>query len=210
MDPLLWETNWVWGLPLIVLTSVVHVLGLGIINETVVHALRGRTAHRHFTAMFAAAMSLTVLLATLLHAFEAALWAAAYRLLSALPDAKTAMLYSLSAITTYGHASALLAEHWRLLGALEALNGVLLFGLSTAFLFALIQGIWPPGSRRKRLKAMIRQKAKNHQGSAVPVRRVREDVVSSSVPGASSCGDASPGADPWEPARLGRAINPQR
>ena len=22
MDPLLWETNWVWGLPLIVLTSV--------------------------------------------------------------------------------------------------------------------------------------------------------------------------------------------
>jgi hypothetical protein len=153
MDPLLWKTNWVWGLPLIVLTSVVHVLGLGIINETVVHALRGRTAHRHFTAMFAAAMSLTVLLATLLHALEAALWAATYLLLGALPDAKTAMLYSLSAVTTYGHASALLAEHWRLLGALEALNGMLLFGLTTAFLFALIQEIWPPGSGRKRFKA---------------------------------------------------------
>ena len=110
------------GLPLIVLTSVLHVLGLGLINETVVRALRRRTTHRHSTARFAVAMSLTVLLATVLHALEAALWAAAYLLLGALPDAKTAILYSLSAVTTYGHASALLAVHWRLLGALEALE----------------------------------------------------------------------------------------
>ena len=153
MDPLLWETNWVWGLPLIVLTSVLHVLGLGLINETVVRALRRRTTQRHSTARFAVAMSLTVLLATVLHALEAALWAAAYLLLGALPDAKTAILYSLSAVTTYGHASALLAVHWRLLGALEALNGMLLFGLTTAFLFALIQEVWPRGSRRGRAQA---------------------------------------------------------
>jgi len=153
MDPLLWETNWVWGLPLIVLTSVVHVLGLGLINETVVGALSGRKAYRHFTVMFATAMSLTILLATFLHALEGTLWAAAYRLLGALPDARAAMLYSLSALTTYGHASALLAEHWKLLGALEALNGMLLFGLTTAFLFALIQAVWPRGSRRGRSKA---------------------------------------------------------
>ena len=152
MDPLIWKADWVWGLPLIVLTSVVHVLGLGLINETVVRALSGRTAHRRFTAMFAAAMSLTILLATALHTIEAALWAAAYRFLGALPDTKAAMLYSLSAVTTYGHASALLPEHWRLLGALEALNGILLFGLTTAFLFALIQEGWPPGSRRRRLQ----------------------------------------------------------
>jgi len=153
MEPLIWKANWMWGLPLIVLTSVVHVLGLSLINETVVRALRDSTAHRHFTARFAMAMSLTVLLATLLHALEATLWAAAYRLLGALPDAGTAMLYSLSAVTTYGHASALLAEPWRLLGALEALNGILLFGLTTAFLFALIQEVRPPGNRRERLEA---------------------------------------------------------
>jgi hypothetical protein len=58
--------------------------------------------------------------------------------------------------------------------------------------------------------SMIRQKAKSHQGSAVPVLRAREGVVSLSAPGASSCGDASPGADTWEQARLGRAINPLR
>jgi hypothetical protein len=51
------------------------------------------------------------------------------------------MLYSLSALTTYGHASALLSDHWKMLGALEALNGVMLFGLTTAFLFAMIQGL---------------------------------------------------------------------
>ena len=57
------------------------------------------------------------------------------------------MLYSLSAITSYGHAQIFLDPQWQLLGALEALNGVILFGLTTAFLFALIQKIWPLGSR---------------------------------------------------------------
>jgi hypothetical protein len=59
------------------------------------------------------------------------------------------MLYSLSALTTYGHASSSLTEHWRMLGALEALNGMLLFGLTTAFLFAMIQQVWPLGSRQR-------------------------------------------------------------
>jgi hypothetical protein len=52
------------------------------------------------------------------------------------------MLYSLSAITSYGHASLFLKEHWQLMGALEALSGTLLFGLTTAFLFAMIREVW--------------------------------------------------------------------
>ena len=51
-------------------------------------------------------------------------------------------LYSLSAMTSYGHANLDLEEHWQLLGALEALNGMLLFGLTTAFLFGVIQRAW--------------------------------------------------------------------
>lgn len=129
------------------LTSVVHVLGLGLINEKVVRALSGRMDHRHFTAMFAVGMSLTILLATVLHALEAILWAAAYLVLGALTDARSAMLYSLGALTTYGHANVFLAPHWQLMGALEALNGMLLFGLTTAFLFAMIQAVWPLGRR---------------------------------------------------------------
>jgi hypothetical protein len=139
--PVTWAANWAWGVPLIVLNSVVHVLGLAFINKNVDSAMRGRMHHRHFIPLFAAAMSVTVLLVTVLHLIEAAVWAAAYVLLAALPDPRAAMLYSLSALTTYGHASALLPDHWKMLGALEALNGWLLFGLTTAFLFAMIQGL---------------------------------------------------------------------
>jgi hypothetical protein len=57
------------------------------------------------------------------------------------------MLYSLSALTTYGHANIFLEDKWQMMGALEALNGMLLFGLTTAFLFAMIQRVWPTGRR---------------------------------------------------------------
>ena len=148
-----WNANWAWGLPLIVLNVVLHVLGLGLINEKVVRALSARVDRRHFTLMFALAMSMTIVLATLLHGIEAVVWAAAYRLLGALPDNRSAMLYSLDALTSYGHANIFLADHWRLMGALEALNGMMLFGLTTAFLFALIQQVWPVGSRERHSKS---------------------------------------------------------
>jgi hypothetical protein len=86
-------------------------------------------------------MGATTLLVILLHALEAAIWAAAYRLLGALPDNKSAMLYSLNAITSYGHTNLNLEEHWHLMGALEALNGWLLFGLTTAFLFGVLEKV---------------------------------------------------------------------
>jgi hypothetical protein len=57
------------------------------------------------------------------------------------------MLYSLSALTTYGHANIFLDTKWQMMGALEALNGMLLFGLTTAFLFAMIQRVWPAANR---------------------------------------------------------------
>ncbi len=57
------------------------------------------------------------------------------------------MLYSLNAITTYGHSDVALSGHWQLMGALEALNGMLLFGLSTAFLYGILQRVWPSAPR---------------------------------------------------------------
>ena len=147
-----WRANWLWGLPLIVLNVLIHVLGLGFVNDKVVGILDGAMDRRHYTTRFAVAMSVTVLLATVLHALEAALWALAYVALGALPDVKSGMLYSLSALTTYGHARLHLALHWRMLGALEALNGMLLFGLTTAFLFSMIQRVWPLGQRRGHLE----------------------------------------------------------
>ena len=148
-----WNANWAWSLPLIVLNLVIHVIGLGLINESVVRFLSGATEHHRFMPTFAVVMGAAGLLATVLHGIEAATWAAAYRLLGALPDTKSAMLYSLSAITSHGHVDLFLKEQWQLMGALEALNGMLLFGLTTAFLFAMIQKVWPLGSRGWHRKA---------------------------------------------------------
>ena len=133
---------------MILLTVVIHVFGLALINDGVIQVLRRTAERRSFTFRFAIVMAVAVLFATALHAVEAAAWAGAFRFLGAVPDAKSAMLYSLNAMTTYGHESVSLEQHWQMMGALEALNGMLLFGLTTAFLFAMIQKIWQ--SRRRR------------------------------------------------------------
>ena len=145
--PGLWYDDWAWSLPLIVLTVVIHVLGLGLFTDRTVPALSGMIGRGHRTATFIVEMGATVLLATILHGVEAMIWAVAYLVLGALPSARSAMLYSLSSMTTYGHAHVFLEERWQLMGALEALNGIILFGMTTAFLFAAIQRTWPLGRR---------------------------------------------------------------
>ena len=54
------------------LTSVIHVFGLGLINERIVQSLGVRVDRRRPT--FPATMSVAVLFATHLHTFEATLW----------------------------------------------------------------------------------------------------------------------------------------
>ena len=93
-----WHANWAWGMPLIIINVVIHVLGLGLINERILQVLRA-VNQRHFTGAFAVVMGVVALLATILHGMEGMVWAAAYRLLGALPDIHSAVLYSLSAIT---------------------------------------------------------------------------------------------------------------
>ena len=147
--PVSWRANWAWGLPLIVLTVLVHALCLGLINQKAGRVFTDMTERHHPTVVFAVVMGTTTLLATSLHAVEAGIWAMFYRFLGAMPDFKTAMLYSLNAITSYGHESLFLEPHWQLMGAIEALNGCLLFGLTTAFLFGIIQKIWVLGQASK-------------------------------------------------------------
>ncbi len=142
-----WHADWAWSLPLIVSTVVIHVFGLGFIDEHVVRLLGTIMRRRRFTTAFAVVIGLVALLVTILHAIEGAAWAIAYQLLGALPDNRSAMLYSFGAMTTYGHTNVFLEDHWQLMGTLEALNGMILFGLTTAFLFAMIQRVWPLGRR---------------------------------------------------------------
>jgi len=142
-----WYADWAWSLPLIALNVVIHVFCLGLFTQKVEHALAQLKDRRRFQSVFALIMSVAVTLATVLHGVEGAIWALAYRIVGAMPDGRSAVLYSLGAMTSYGHVDLFLEKQWQLMGALEALNGMLLFGLTTAFLFAMIQRVWPIGSR---------------------------------------------------------------
>jgi hypothetical protein len=138
-----WGPDWAWGLPLIVCTVIFHAYGLGLINKVVVSSRSGWTVplgRLGSSSIFV--IGGTALSAAVLHGLEGTIWAGAYRLLGASPDNRSAMLYSLNAMTSYGHANLYLAPRWEMMGALEALNGWILFGLTTAFLFAVIEKAW--------------------------------------------------------------------
>lgn len=145
-----WSADWAWGLPLIVLTILIHVFGLGLLRERFLQHFNQPRRMQQSTAEFVVVMGATTFAVTILHAAEAGIWALAYKSLGALPDYSTALLYSLNAITTYGHTNISLNGYWHPLGALEALNGCLLFGLSTAFLFRVMQKVWSVGGRMER------------------------------------------------------------
>src|ERR1022692_4851566 len=61
--PAAWRENWAWGLPLIVLTVVIHVLSLELINQRGARLLSQMTERRHPTLVFAVVMGTTTLLA---------------------------------------------------------------------------------------------------------------------------------------------------
>jgi len=138
--------DWGWSLPLILLNVLTHVFGLAIINDLVVGRLKDRSGRRTFMFKFTGITGIAVLLMIVLHWLEAVTWAIAYRMLDALPDIKTAMLFSLGAMTGFGASNLSLPPHWQMMGILQSLAGLLLFGLTTAFMFAMIQSVWPAQS----------------------------------------------------------------
>jgi hypothetical protein len=85
----------------------------------------------------------TGLLMAVLHGIEVGIWPIAYLWLGALRSPGEAMLFSVDSITTLGASGPMLERHWRMMGAVEAADGMLLFGISTAFIFAVMQGYSP-------------------------------------------------------------------
>jgi hypothetical protein len=137
-----WSSDWAWGMPLLMLTVVFHVYVFVMIVKVLVLKVHSERSARNL-AHFFVAIALTALCAAALHGLEAMAWAVLYIGVGAMSDLSTSMLYSLSAITSYGHSNVFLEERWKLLGAIEAMNGLILFGLTTAFLFAAIEEVRP-------------------------------------------------------------------
>ena len=135
-----WMPDWAWGLPLLVLTIVAHVSAI-VVTAKMLGKYRGSDPHK--ASRFIVLVALAAIASTVYLTLEAAAWAALYLWVGALLASRTAMLYSVSALTSYGHADVYLEDRWQLLGAIEAVNGVILFGLTTAFLYAAIHEVWP-------------------------------------------------------------------
>jgi hypothetical protein len=70
--PMLWRADWAWGMLLIVLSVVIHVIGLGLISQGVARAFRHMLARPHTTAGFAVVMGTLTLLVTSLHSSKRA------------------------------------------------------------------------------------------------------------------------------------------
>ena len=138
-----WRVDWTCGCALIIVTVIAHAFGLLFIVQKAIAIHDAIATERHGGPTSAIVIGAVTLLATILHGIEAGVWAIAYVFIGALANPTTAMLYSLGALTTYGHQDVYLEHHWQLLGPIEALNGWLLFGLSTAFLFWMILRISP-------------------------------------------------------------------
>jgi len=82
-----------------------------------------------------------IALALIAHLIEIAVWAVLYVMCGEFADFGTAYYHSAVNYTTLGYGDVLMSASWRLLGPLEAANGMLLFGVTTAMVFAIMQGL---------------------------------------------------------------------
>ena len=138
-----WRSDWLWSIPLIVVTIVFHSFALGLLSRGLLILLRDDRKKRLTRALSVFVVGGSSLCAICLHGLEAWMWSVAYHLLGTLGgDRKDAMLYSISVMTTVGGTNLHLEPSWALMGPLEALDGWILFGLTAAFLFAVIQKVW--------------------------------------------------------------------
>ena len=133
------------------LTVLIHVTGLAAIKNNAIDLLERAAARGSRDFVFVLMIGCTVVLVTVLHAIDAAVWGIAYLILGALRDSHSAMLYSLGAMTTYGNPSVNLEAQWQLMGVVESLNGVILFGFTVATLFSINDRI-PTRTRKKSLR----------------------------------------------------------
>jgi hypothetical protein len=138
--------NWGWGLSLIVVTVAIHAIAL-VVMAFFAMKIRVRQEARNLSSWNLIVILVCVigaigLLLTVLHGLECAIWAAAYLWLGALDSPLDALLFSVDSMTTRGASGLTLQRNWQMMGVLEAVDGMLLFGVSTAYIFAVLQGYW--------------------------------------------------------------------
>ena len=128
---------------LVILTTFIHATamtaalrGLGIAQA----GLRARDAGSGVAkVMVVAALTLIMFLASMV---EAALWAATYLSIGAIPDVEGALYFSTVTYTTLGFGDVVMEPGWRLLSSFQAANGIIMFGWTTALIVAAVQFVY--------------------------------------------------------------------
>ncbi len=125
------------GSALIVITVLVHATCIELILKVML-AIKKEIYVRWRVVTFA----VLILAIFAAHMIEIWVWAVFFFFIEEISTFEAALYFSTSSFTTVGFGDITLTEEWRLLSSLEATNGMILFGWSTAFIFAVIRGIY--------------------------------------------------------------------
>ena len=119
---------------------MIHVGGILLMAEWLLHRRETfeRNASRRQFVMLIIKLFGGILL---LHLIQTTLWAVFYYARNLFSDFETSLYFSMVSFTTIGYGDVLLPRRWRLLGVIEGFSGVVLCGVSTAFIFAVINGL---------------------------------------------------------------------
>jgi hypothetical protein len=129
------------GALLLVITTVIHAIGMGIAFRLTgwAHAERWNLRRAWTVSILTAGFVLMMFLAAIL---EATVWAGTYLVSGAFDSLEPAFYFSMVTYTTLGFGDIVLDPSWRILSAIEAANGIVMFGWTTALIFWFVQRLW--------------------------------------------------------------------
>jgi Ion channel len=128
------------GTSTIVATVLIHTLAVAATVRFLRRAKRMRREDAGFWNDVGVVM-VAVFLALVAHLLEIGVWGVVFIACGEFPAFAIALDHSAVNYTTLGYGNVIMTPSWRFLGPLEAVNGMLLFGVSTALIFAVIQGL---------------------------------------------------------------------
>ena len=131
----------VLGTAMIVVTIIFHVAGL-VYLASLLKRIGPSLESMDGKVSTVSLLTVSVLVIVGIHTTEAWGWATLFLYLGEFAELNRALYFSVVTSTTLGYGDIELSERWQLLGTFEAMGGLILFGASTAFLLALMRGLF--------------------------------------------------------------------
>ncbi|MCU0804965.1 MAG: potassium channel family protein [Burkholderiales bacterium] len=137
----------VLGGALLLLTAIVHGVGVSAVILTYERQALLQAAHMRRHPFAAFSLLIVVLLAT--HLAEILLWALLFLEMGAIEDLRTAFYFASVTYTTLGYQDVPFPAEYRILPAMLSLAGVFMIGWTTGLLFAVTNGFIQNHVRRR-------------------------------------------------------------